>query len=118
MLGYPESSTYDRPDPGLAPQWKTRMSRLDLGLVEGLTGERLAARGYEPSGVPPLRVGPLRGWWLSLDERLRRHAFRLRRLGPALYGAEVAMRLTAPLLRRLKARRRRTLLRLFDVERR
>lgn len=117
MLGYGHSSTYEAPDPKLAEQWRTKLSPWELRLAEARIGDMLAERGYELSGQPRLTVGPVRDWWLRQHDRWNRIAFRRRRLGVRLLAAEMFMRVAAPSLRYLERQRRRTVLRLHEVER-
>jgi hypothetical protein len=94
MLAYDASSGYAYPDAKFAYQWKRRMSPADVRLVESRTAEMLARRGYEPSGHPPMRVGPVRRRWLTLTNRLGRSRHRLRQFGlPLMAGAFFARRL-------------------------
>lgn len=59
MLDYAAYTTYDRPDPSLINQWKRKQTPRELGLVEPLFGDLLTARGYTPSGHPPIIPGAL-----------------------------------------------------------
>jgi hypothetical protein len=99
MTGYVENSSYDRPDPALAEQWRRKLSAQDIGLVEYRVGDLLEACGYSPNGRqkdPPgvlmrvaLWVGNKRGIWAW---RVRRHGLR----DPLL--SAVARRLRLPVL--------------------
>lgn len=84
MLDYPESSTYGRPDPSLAERWRRDLSSGELALLEARIGPLLRERGYPESGVPPARVGSVRGLRLALQDRLARFRFRRRRYGLGL----------------------------------
>lgn len=84
MLSYPQHTTYDPPDPTLAYQWKRKLSRLQIRLVESRIGELLTRRGYESSGLPPLTVGVMRRMGLRVQDRVSRSTFRLRRFGVGL----------------------------------
>jgi hypothetical protein len=117
MLGYGRSSTYEAPDPKLAEQWRTKLSPWELRLAEARIGDTLAERGYELSGQPRLKVGPLFHWCLNQHDRWNRLAFRRRRLGMSLLASEMFMRMAAPSLRYLERQQRRTVLRLHEVER-
>lgn len=59
MLDYDQISTYSKPDPALVYQWKTKQSAKEIGWVEARVGPLLGDLGYEPSGHPPVYVGPL-----------------------------------------------------------
>lgn len=67
MLSYPDHTTYEAPDPGLAWQWRRKMPAKDLRLVETRLGGLLALRGYEPSGEPPIAPTRLQKTWLHLQ---------------------------------------------------
>lgn len=65
MLAYDATSTYDKPDARLAFQWKRKLSPRDVRRVEARLGPRLAAAGYAPSGLPPLRLSRAERAWLQ-----------------------------------------------------
>jgi hypothetical protein len=67
MLSYSGNTTYAAPDPALTEQWRRKLSPRDIGLIEARAGSLLAARGYAPSGHPPVRPGALQraGLWLE-----------------------------------------------------
>jgi hypothetical protein len=106
MLSYDATSGYEYPDPKCANQWKRRLSPGEVRLIESRTAEMLARRGYEPSGHPPMRVGPLRRRWLAMTNRLGRSRHRLRQFGlPLVAGSFLARRLRLHgVERRLRAR--------------
>jgi hypothetical protein len=81
MLDYAADSSYERPDPQLIGQWKKKLSREELALLEARIGPLLRARGYEESGVPAARVGGWKRFTLALDDRLGRFRFRRERYG-------------------------------------
>jgi hypothetical protein len=83
MLEYSRDSSYERPDPKLVGQWRKKLTREELALLEARIGPLLRARGYEESGVPPARVSRLRRLGLRLDDRLGRFRFRYERYGLA-----------------------------------
>lgn len=86
MLEYQKTARqYPPPDPTLALRWKSKMAPRDVALVESRTGHLLESRGYQPSGVPPVRVGAARHAWLMGDARAREFGSRISR-----YGARVA----------------------------
>lgn len=65
MLNFHETTSYAAIDPSLCYQWKRKQSAREIALVEHKAGALLAARGYEPSGYPPLApstAGRLRLW--------------------------------------------------------
>ena len=59
MLDYPDKSTYAPIDASLAEQWRSRQTPRELGLIEPLFDDLMIKRGYEPSGHPPIRPGPV-----------------------------------------------------------
>lgn len=81
MLDYAKDSSYERPDPKLIGQWRKKLSREELALLEARIGPLLRAKGYEESGVPAARVGAWRRFTLALDDRLGRFRFRRERYG-------------------------------------
>jgi LPS sulfotransferase NodH len=83
MLDYSRDSSYERPDPKLIGQWKKKLSREELALLETRIGTRLREKGYEESGVPAAKVGPLRSLALRLEDRRGRFRFRRERYGLA-----------------------------------
>jgi hypothetical protein len=94
MLTYPADTTYEAPDRALAHQWRSKLEPDDIRLVEARIGALLVRRGYELSGVEPLRVGALRLVWLRLQDKLARIRFRAGRYGlPLLAAYFVARRL-------------------------
>ncbi|MEO0829425.1 MAG: sulfotransferase, partial [Pseudomonadota bacterium] len=76
MLSYPDYTTYDRPDPALAEQWRRKLSPNELGLVEPLFGDLLEGRGYTPSGEPPRTPGQIE--WLRMWVKHKRSVWRFR----------------------------------------
>jgi hypothetical protein len=52
LLAYPATTTYDAPDAALAFQWRRKLARREVALVEHRVGDLMAGSGYEPSGVP------------------------------------------------------------------
>jgi hypothetical protein len=102
MVEIDARSTYERPNARFANQWASRLSPMEIRLVEARTLYLLIARGYEPSGLPILRVGPLRQFRLGVQNRASRLMFRIRRFGFRLWAVDlIARRLR---LRSLQAR--------------
>ena len=69
MLTYDRQSTYAPPDPSLAEQWRRKLRPVEVRLVEGKVGPLLVARGYKPSGEPPLTPSSLHILWLRIRNR-------------------------------------------------
>jgi hypothetical protein len=110
MLDYASGTqTYERPDPKLIGQWRTKVTPEEVRLAEARAGGMLAERGYEPSGLPPLEVAPalrrhlerqdywhrVRRRWKSLGPRLFLESYVARRVGPRPWQARVQHRINA-----------------------
>ncbi len=84
MFDYIETSPYNTPNPQLVQQWRQKLSKYEIRLLESRVGEMLVSRGYELSGLPPLKITPLtrkviklQDWWGRLQFRLNRYSFGL-----------------------------------------
>jgi hypothetical protein len=98
MLDVASRSRYRPPDASRAEAWRRALSPRAVRLVEARVGPWLERRGYPPSGLAPLRVGPLGALALRVHDRLGR----LRR-NAAILGWR--LRLAEGLTRRLGMRR-------------
>jgi hypothetical protein len=105
MLAYSRDSSYERPDPTLIAQWRRKLSRSELALLEARIGDLLRERGYAASGVPPAHVGPWRRLCLRVGDRLARMRFRRAR-----YGLAHVLQSRLARLLRLRAWKKRLLL--------
>jgi hypothetical protein len=85
MMDYTQTTTYSLPDPKYIGQWRHKFSDREIQLVEARIANMPVERGYELSGLPPLRVTPAREQTLRLKDRWGRVQFRLRRYGLALF---------------------------------
>ncbi len=85
MLTYDRDTTYSKPDPSLAEQWRTKMTVREIQLVEGACGELLQRRGYPPSGNPPVSPTPIELMALRAVNRFKMTAWALRRYGLSLW---------------------------------
>jgi hypothetical protein len=85
MLAYDRVSTYSKPDPKLAGQWKGKMSSRDAALVDYACGELLERRGYRPSGAPAAPPGLGEMLRLHAIHRVNKARFAIQRLGPSLW---------------------------------
>jgi O-antigen/teichoic acid export membrane protein len=93
MLDYErDAPQYPQPDPRLVGQWKTKLSRAEIGLVELRTSPTMESRGYARSGHPLPRVGPARHHSLLLAARLRAFGARVGMYGPSVVAMDVAGR--------------------------
>lgn len=106
MMSYAEASTYERPDPKLAYQWRRKLSPREIRLVESRVGPMLAGRGYEPSGLPALRVGAAGRLLLRCHDRAGRIRHAVGFLGWRLYLADRVSRRVGPASWRAAVRRR------------
>jgi len=84
MLSYPEDSTYSPPDPSAASRWRKRMPRRDVREVEARAAEVMQRRGYELSGIKPLRMNTYRRAVLAARNRFGRFRARLNTYGPGV----------------------------------
>ncbi|WP_013323989.1 sulfotransferase family protein [Gloeothece verrucosa] len=85
MLDYAKKTTYKSPNSSLVQQWKTKLSKQQIRLVESKIGKRLTERGYELSGLPPLTVTPLMERQLKLQDWWYRFQWRIKRFGLPLF---------------------------------
>jgi hypothetical protein len=92
MMSYPDHSTYGPPTMSLVNQWKKKMSDQDVRLVEARVGEMLTAKGYPPSGLPPLTVTPEMEAQLRREDKSGRRRFRRHRYGLFWWTADVVTR--------------------------
>lgn len=92
MLSYPEDTTYDLPSSKMIGQWKRKLRRNQIQLVEERIGFMLSRRGYELSGYPSLRPSPVKERLLRFQDRWYRAHFKRRRYGTFLHLADVITR--------------------------
>lgn len=111
MFDYAKRTTYKMPDPSLLNQWRRKMPEPEVRLFEARAGDMLDARGFPRSGLPAMRVGPLRRAWLALHSRLWKVGFRWKRYGGGLFLADVATRRLG-----MRGARRSVRLRMNQVE--
>jgi len=101
MLELEGDTTYKRPDPKASKSWRNGAPQRDVREVEAALGPLLQDAGYEPSGLPPLRLGALRLLALTIEHRHGRMRFGQRRYGLGLWlGDAIARRLPLRPLRR------------------
>jgi hypothetical protein len=84
MLKYPDSTTYEAPDPSRISRWRQKLSQQEIQWVETRTRDLLLKHGYPLSGL--LQVTPsatlklklrLENWLICKQFRLKRYGFRL-----------------------------------------
>lgn len=92
IFDYTKKSQYEMPDAGLVHQWKHNLSTYELQQLDARIGARLAARGYESSGVPALSFGPLRRAGLAFQNWSWKVRFRARRFGWPVFLADYIAR--------------------------
>lgn len=93
MLEYAEVTDYDVPDPSRADAWPTEMSERDIRLAEARVGDMLVARGYEPSGLPSIEVGPNDLRKMKTEARVRKWKHKLTAHGAVGIGELVTRKL-------------------------
>ena len=87
MMSYPAYTTYSIPDPTLVEQWKRKLTKKQVQLVESRAGSFMNERKYviiSDSLVEPSAVEKL---FLSIQDRLFRARFNVRRYGLSLVGS-------------------------------
>ncbi|MBR8828130.1 MAG: sulfotransferase [Gomphosphaeria aponina SAG 52.96 = DSM 107014] len=92
MLSYPQTTTYEFPDPKFIQQWRSKLSEHEIQLVESRIGQMLTERGYELSLLPSLKVPPMMELKLKLQDKWERFQFRLRRYGLPLFVSDYLSR--------------------------
>ncbi len=92
MLSYAGQSTYDKPDPSLGQKWRKGLNPIEIRLIEARVGTLLTDRGYEPSGLPPLRLTPLGRLKLRIQDRWVRFLNGRKRYGWRLWLERAAAR--------------------------
>jgi len=96
MLSYPEVSTYKAPNPKHAFQWKTKLNDREVQLIEAKVGPLLSLRGYEPSGLSLVTVGPRERKVLLIQDHWYRTRHRLKFFGVRLFLADYLVRRCGP----------------------
>jgi hypothetical protein len=107
MLTYPEDTTYEAVDPRQIGKWRTQLERDEVRLAEAGLDGLLEARGYERSGEPARRIGPLHARLLRIDDWWNRLLSRIRLFGLGLWLCDQLARVLglASWRRRLELRR-------------
>jgi hypothetical protein len=85
MLDYDATTSYSKPDPKLAEQWRRKQTEREVQLVEHRLGPMLAERGYPASGFPAHHPGPMERLGLFLRHRIKRIRFSIDRFGLPLW---------------------------------
>ena len=92
MLDIERDTNYKRPDPRASRSWRSDAPARDVREVEARLGPMLREAGYEPSGLPAMRLSPMKEWALHLEHRIGRMRFGQRRYGLRLWLAHVIAR--------------------------
>jgi Sulfotransferase family len=92
MLTYSSHSNYGSPDPAACQQWKKKLNRQELALIEARLGRILESRGYKLDSQQSLRVSTLRKSALELQSWFFRLRFRARRYGISLLASDILAR--------------------------
>lgn len=107
MLGFHESSSYERLDPKLAEQWKHKMTPRCAELIEAQCDQRMRAYGYEPSVQSPRGASGLESVGLRLSDAWGRFRWRINRYGlPLELSWKIAKRLPITNAWRVRVRTR------------
>jgi hypothetical protein len=84
MLNYYRHTTYDLPDASYIGQWRRKMSKQEIRLVESRIASMLEERGYPLSGLPSLKISSLmklqlllQNWFACLQYRFKRYGLTL-----------------------------------------
>ena len=89
---YVEQSDYDKPNSKLAYKWRKRFSNRDIRLVESRIAPLLEARGYVLSGLPAMRISPLKRVYLYLHNKTGKFSRRTNEYGLGLVLADMLSR--------------------------
>ena len=92
MMDYVDDTTYSAPKPELTNQWKRKLSDREIRIIESRVGDMLVERGYELSGLPMKKIGPLEKSWLFYHHKVSKWKFRIRRYGFGLFVADIISR--------------------------
>jgi Sulfotransferase family len=85
MMSYPQTSTYDLPDPKYVGLWQRTFDNRQVQLAEARIAQILVGRGYKLSGLPPLQVDAKMQRRLKLQDKLSRLLVRIRCYGLPLF---------------------------------
>lgn len=93
MLNYVDGSTYNKPDPSLVRQWKTKLSIREIQYVESRAQKQMQNLDYDLSGHPLIEVNLFEHLWLKISNKLFKMKFSIERYGFTLYFKERISRL-------------------------
>ncbi|MGB3237866.1 MAG: sulfotransferase [Geitlerinemataceae cyanobacterium] len=106
MMSYPQTSTYELPDPKYVGLWQRKFDKRQVQLAETRIAEMLIDRGYKLSGLPRLEIDAKLALLLKIQHKLSRLLIRIRRYGLFLFILDwISRRLPLPNLeKRVKFR--------------
>lgn len=81
MMSYPQTSTYELPDPKYVGLWQRKFDDRQVQLAEARIANILVNRGYKLSGLPRLKVDAKMQLQLKVQDKLSRLLVRIRRYG-------------------------------------
>lgn len=85
VMSYPQTSTYELPDPKYVGLWRQKFDKQQIQLAEARIAKILVKRGYELSGLPQLRVDAKMQLQLKIQDKLSGLRLRIRRYGLPLF---------------------------------
>lgn len=92
MYEYVNHTAYSMPNASLNYQWKNKMKRRELQLLESKIGDRLLQRGYEMSWYSPIKPSRLNEKMMLAQSKLAALRYRIRTFGLALITQETVSR--------------------------
>lgn len=92
MMDYVNETSYDAPDSRYIAQWRRKLKKRQVQLIESRIAPMLTERGYELSGLPMISVGSLHRLYLKVDSWWNCMQFRLKRNGLQLFVADYLSR--------------------------
>lgn len=81
MLNYDQHSTYNKPDPALVAQWKTKLSTRQIQHVESKVQPLMTEHEYMLSGHQVVRIGVVEKLKLKITNKLFKWRFAVDRYG-------------------------------------
>ena len=85
MLAFHERTSYSPPDASASQRWSKKLGSRDVRLIEGRLGDLIVRRGYEASGLTPIRPGSTGRAWLRVQNKAAHVRWNLGRYGIGLY---------------------------------